>query len=292
MNANANLFRLAVRTYAKIKEHAYAAAANSSQALCRSAFDSLDHPEFAACRDAIVSRFVGRAFPRMETKGRPRTWGVSVEVEDRTLLSEYGPTQQQSTSIDALLQSSREVVAVECKFDRDARDGFGGCSQYHGKDRRKCAGFYGPGSDQRDHTAAWCRLETWDGERSPRHYWALARTYFRPDIFNLQTNGGAKCPLRDSHYQLMRNFLFAAAKAERDGRTDFGLIACCSERCDGVVRNQLDSFRDEILSASYRNHVALVHYETLVAILREQGDGTAAELADFLDSRITQVLGA
>ena len=102
---------------------------------------------------------IGRLFE--EPDPQP-AWDVELEAERSELLSEYGPGQ--ASSVDALIQSRAAVRCLESKFLCDALDGFGGCSQ----PKKHCGGFYGPGSDLKTKTKAWCRLEVWDGERSPR----------------------------------------------------------------------------------------------------------------------------
>jgi len=144
---------------------------------------------------------------------RSRRWSIELEVENPSLLNETG--KGQPTSIDVVLKTSKQILTIESKFDRDASEGFGPCGQANSEKSAKCAGFYGPGSDLKRKTNAWCRLEGWDKGRSPRLYWSLGKAYFKPEIFNLQKRG-EWCPFAGSNYQLMRNFLFAATLAQRE----------------------------------------------------------------------------
>ena len=253
----------------------------SSQAFCVSAFGGLRQLD---SRNQVISRFLSTRFPEVAVKGRPRRWTIELEVSCRDLLGEHGPSQP--TSIDALCESSREVICVESKFLRDARDGFGGCSQ---ASSGACKGFFGPGSDAKTNTPAWCRLETWDGGRSPRLYWAFGRRYFRSRVFEMQRQG-ATCPFKGANYQLMRNFLFAAAFAARARKGFFGVLALCPRATSETIEGQLKMFRDEILRPEYRELVKLAHYEDYIATLRSVRDPDARELGEFLFGRIDTLI--
>jgi len=220
----------------------------------------------------------------MRTAARPRRWDIQVEVEDTPLLSELGSSQP--TSIDTLLTSSMEVVAIEAKFDRDASEGFGTCGQYR---TQKCAGFYGPGSDLATKTSTWCRLENWDGQRSPRSYWSFGKRYFQPPVFAEQPSSGV-CPLRGGNYQLMRNFLFAAAYAEKYGKQTFGVIVICPAKNDRILTAQLAEFRDHVLLPEHRETIKLLHYEDWTGMLSTNEDHEESlKLAKFLGDRIEGV---
>ncbi len=134
------------------------------------------------------------------------------------------------------LSIADNVVALEAKFDSDAQRGFGSCSQPGAKN---CSGNYGLGSDLKGGTSASCRLETWDGVRSPRLYWAWEKRFFQPSVFQ----PGRECPFASHHYQLMRNFLFAAAFAAREGRQRFGMFVVCPRQRAVVVSQQLETFK-------------------------------------------------
>jgi len=151
--------------------HDEADAHHSSQVFCVSAFGTLRN---LAVRDSIASRFL---LGEQEAAGNDQ-WGITLEATDRSLLGESG--HGEPTNVDALFQCDSKVICVEAKFLTDARAGFGSCSQ---PGAGKCAGFYGPGSDKAQSTKAWCRLENWDGRRSPRLYWTLGRAFFLPDVF-------------------------------------------------------------------------------------------------------------
>jgi hypothetical protein len=234
-------------------------AENSSQALCLSAFGSLRHPTFDNVRSGLESDFVAGAFPVMRTTRKPRRWSIGVEVEDPDLLGEHGG-RTQPTSIDALFTSTRDVVAMEAKFDSDAQAGFGECSQPKAK---HCSGFYSADSDLKRGTSALCRLENWDGTRSLRLYWAWGKRFFQPSVFQL----GKKRPFAEHHYQLMRNFLFAAALAEREDKNQFALLVVCPRGRDTAPNQQLEAFKAEVLQEAFRGHVALRHYEDWIELL-------------------------
>jgi len=159
----------------------------------------------------ILNAFLSESFPYLFDSVQTGPWTITAEAGDRSLLGEWG---RQPTSIDALCVSPAGVVAIESKFDRDAHDGFGTCSRARVTEKtdRACEGFYGPGSDRRTGTAAWCRLEMWEGRRSPRLYWTLGKAYFKPSVFQRQVVGET-CPFSGPTFQLMRNFLFAASVA-------------------------------------------------------------------------------
>lgn len=199
------------------------------------------------------------------------------------LMSEFG---SQPTSIDALCVSSDEVICIESKFATDAKEGFGTCSQFP----KSCAGFRGPGSDLAQNTAAWCRLENWDGSRSPRSYWSLGKRWFRPEIFELQKPED-KCALRGFNYQLMRNFLFAAALAERDKKSHFGVLTIGPRRFSSILEDQVGAFRRDVLQDDFADLVAFVDYEEYADLLAEKASEHAVQLSGFLLERISDVLG-
>jgi hypothetical protein len=221
----------------------------------------------------------------MGTAGRSRAWSLKCEVENPQLLGEFGSNQP--TSIDALLTSSTEVITVESKFDRDAKEGLGTCSQFK---KGLCEGYFGPGSDNSlSGDTPWCRLERWDGSRSPRYYWALGKSFFRPEIFRMQ-HLGEQCPFSDGNYQLMRNFLFAAAFAEIQHKNRFGVLVICPSSRSNLLIDQVECFKKKILLKSYADRVAICTYETYIDILRQQKSSEAHQLADFLVERISSIL--
>jgi len=264
------------------KWHGHAYSPRSSQVFCVSAFGVLQK---LASKDRIIAALLSQAFPEVATRGRPRSWAISLEHEDEFLLGERGTNQP--TSIDVLCTSSKEVVCIESKFVTDAREGFGGCSQ---ASRGRCGGYYGPGSDLKTGTPAWCRLENWDGHRSPRLYWALGKAHFKAEVFAPQQSGDER-PLAGSNYQLMRNFLFAAAMAERERKRFFGMLALCPAATSGLIEGQIDSFRQDIVRPEYRNRVGFLTYETYIAHLHAVQDRDAEDLAGFLEDRIKTLCG-
>lgn len=111
----------------------------------------------------------------------------------------------------------------------------------------------------------------WDGERSPRTYWTLGRAFFRESVFAKQADG-EKCPFDGPNYQLMRNFLFAAALAQRKKLPSFGVVAIAPARTAGKLERQIDSFRTAILQTEFASCVRFVTYERLIELLRETGE--------------------
>jgi hypothetical protein len=258
--------------------HSHASRPNSSQVFCVSAFYRLTQ---VPVRNTVLSSLFSTLLPC-----RPRDeWTIQPEFSDASLLGEDGA--RQPTSIDMFCTSARAVVAIESKFDRDATDGFGGCSQVRANDKRpvRCLGYYGPGSDVGTRTNAWCRLENWEGRRAPRLYWLLGKGYFRSEVFQAQVAGQA-CPLRESSYQLMRNFLFVAAFAARHGQRHFGVLIACPKSRSARLEEQLRQFRDDVLLRTFRDRVCLVYYEDYIALLRRTRHPEAEELAEFLEQRI------
>jgi hypothetical protein len=128
---------------------------HSSQVFCVSAFGTLRH---FSVRDQVICQLLA---PREASATSDATWTIELEAVRPDLLSEYGGVQ--ASSVDALLLNLRAVYCIGSKFWKDAEDGFGGCSQPK-PDKRgavKCAGYYGPGSDLKTRTNAWCRGAMW-----------------------------------------------------------------------------------------------------------------------------------
>jgi hypothetical protein len=289
-----NLFPLALtdaERAGRFDWHQHAASPRSSQALCVSALGSLRHEAFSTSRDEVLAALVGSAFPDWPPEAMTG-WTIEIEKREPELLNELGGGTP--SSLDALLTTSKAVVAVEAKFAADAAAGFGGCGQFHTSGKpRKCAGFHGHGSDlmpQTQGSGVVCRLTIPDGRRTPRGYWEFGRRWFRPEVFAEQT-ASEVCPFRDGHFQPMRNFLFAAESAARQGKEHFGVLVLCSNRCDGKLAGQVATFRDEILQEAHWSRVAMVHYERLIELLAAATTTAAHELAAFLRGRIANVLG-
>ncbi len=188
----------------RIKWHDDADLPHSSQVYCISAFGTLRK---LRGRDRIIREFLGPAFPWIAASEHLE-WKINLEFQSEELLNERGATP---TSIDAFFVSDGGVISLEGKIRSDAEKGFGICSKAKDRD---CQGYYGPGSNAKADSRAWCVLEEWDGRRSPRLYWSYGRAFFRPEVFQQQTPED-RCPFAGFGYQLMRNFLFAAAYAQR-----------------------------------------------------------------------------
>lgn len=265
----------------KFKWHSHANSPRSSQVFCLSAFGGL---RGLAQRDGILAGLFGAVLPGFETPGN-EPWEILPEEEDPDLLGEHGSNQP--TSVDVLCRSATTVVAIESKFVTDAQSGFGACSQ---ATRGACSGHHGPGSDLSTATAAWCRLENWEKRRAPRRYWAIGRRYFRDEVFAKQSPGEA-CPFAGPNYQLMRNFLFAASMAERDGRPSFFLLTIAPRAFADHLTEQLERFRRDILRSEFADCAGFIAYEGLAESLRAQPDQHAQRLGDFLLERIATVVG-
>ena len=251
----------------KFSWHIHADDIRSSQVFCLSAFGSLRRYKE---KDEIINTLFGSCFKDMA----PEKWIIEPEANDRKLLGESG---NQPTSIDMLFTSKESVICMESKYIEDAKSGFGGCSQY----KKDCNGFYGPGSDAKCGTHAWCRLENWDGKRSPRLYWSLGKRYFQPEVFNMQTQGET-CPFSGPYYQLMRNVLFAATLAEVKSRPYWGVVAICPEKNAFSLTRQVNSFKEKILLPEFHNRMKLIHYEDYISILNSY-EGQPSALGDHLE---------
>jgi len=122
---------------ASFKWHDHCGSPRSSQAFCLSAFGTLQSHR---ARDRVLECLFRSGLPGFPNRSRPRRWEINPEAEMPVLLGEFGSSQ--AISIDALCESSQEVVCIESKFATDAEHGFGGCSQFSGK---QCEGYHGPG---------------------------------------------------------------------------------------------------------------------------------------------------
>lgn len=263
--------------------HSYAGLPNSSQVACINAFGhTADLDEGVS--NKVFSQFFGSVFPETRTRNRPRRWKVELEYEEPSLLNEFGT--KQPTSIDALCTTSFDVIAVEAKFDRDAQEGFGCCSQ---PARKACAGHHGPGSDLKTQTTADCRLEVWDGNRSPRLYWVLGRQYFRPTT-RVSQKPKKTCPFGGPNYQLMRNFLFAASYATKRRKSNFGVAVVCPEIRSSTLVDQIEAFRNDVLLPEFRDRIQLLTYDHLVEVLRAFSKGGRESLADHLAVQLRQLV--
>ncbi len=247
---------------------------HSSQVFCVSAFGSLRR---VPVRHMIVTELLGGPY-----SGQSLKWSINLEVERPRILAEFGG---HPSSIDVVLQSATSVFCVESKFKTDAHSGFGCCSQRP----KNCVGFFGPGSDRKNKTGAWCRLEVWDKNRSPRAYWSIGRAYFQESVYEKQIEG-MECPFGGPNYQLMRNFLFAASMSHRLQVENFGVVVMCPERNASKLEKQIESFQSTILRSEFIGQVRLLTYERLIEILRQSGDTSACLLADFLERRINDLI--
>lgn len=263
----------------------------SSQVFCISAFGGLrrlpDGPQ-------ILGVLLGTKFSRIPCEG---PWDQPIfEHTDRGLLAETGRVTP--TSVDVFCTSPRTVVCVESKFLFDAAEGFGGCGQVKSKKAGvlpSCAGYYGPGSDLKTRSRAHCRLEIQNGTRGPRLYWSLGREYFSDRVFRVQ-NKGEVCSFAGPNFQLMRNFLFAAAaasvaaKKQKTQSVNFAVLAMVPNLTSANVRQQVDTFRDKVLRDPYRDNINLATYDELTGLLSASHHEQSRALGRFLDNRMRTLL--
>lgn len=257
--------------------HSDANLPHSSQVFCVSAFGSIRR---LPVKDQIIGELLG--VPEHEVQSSK--WNIQLEVERPELLAEFGSGQ--ASSIDVLLLSSTSVICIESKFLTDAKAGFGKCSQVK---ETNCAGYFGPGSDLKTKTNAWCRLEVWDRDRSPRAYWSLGRAFFRESVYEKQSEG-KQCPFDGPNYQLMRNFLFAASISQQKKLHNFSVVVMSPERTAGKLVKQIEEFRNTIIQPQFHNRIQFFTYEKLIGHLRQAQIESASKLADFLSSRITALV--
>ena len=257
----------------KIPWHTHAASPQSSQTFCVSAFGPLiDHDG----SDQICRQLTERSFE--DWKHCDGRWKIQLEFSDRVLLNEMMGTPSQ---IDVLLDGPDSAITVESKLVVDAQAGFGCCGKF---EKSKCKGFYGPGSDAKS-PATWCVLERWDGGRSPRLYWTLGRSFFKPSVF-LQQKERETCPFRGSNYQLMRNFLLAAAYSQKKKKKQFGTLVLCPRAFSETLASQVKSFREDVLLPEYADRVSLVYYDDYISLLRNSDDDRLGQVAEFLQRRL------
>ncbi len=252
-----------------IKWHSHADSPDSSQSFALSAFLPLLTFED---RDAILERFVTTYLPAVRPRV-DRRWDLVPEFTRPELLGETGAGVP--TNVDVLLLADDAVVCVESKFRVDAREGFGKCGQFNS---RACHGFHGSGSDAKGGGSP-CRLAVPDGRRAARLYWELGRGHFRDQVFQEQEPSSV-CPFRDT-YQLMRNYLVAAAFAAETGRRYYGVIGLVPKARRTAIASGMARFRDEVLQPQFASLVAAVDYEAYQDVLNGSS-AEARELAGFL----------
>ena len=100
------------------------------------------------------------------------------------------------------------------------------------------------------------------------------------------------CPLRDGNYQLMRNYLFAAAYARRRNIPLHGVASLAPAATSGLLRKQIARFQRDVLLPAHAASIAHATYEEYASALRGAGDEACRELAYFLEARIDTVLHA
>ncbi|MEK6259028.1 MAG: hypothetical protein AABP62_10475 [Planctomycetota bacterium] len=253
--------------------HTHAASPQSSQTFCVSAFGPLiEH----VGKDAICRQLSEHYFPDW-TNGEG-SWKIQLEFSDRLLLNEIMGMPSQ---IDVLLVGPDSVITVESKLTVDALNGLGCCSKANDN---SCRGYYGPESNAESPTT-WCVLERWNGGRSPRLYWTLGRSYFKSVVFSQQAFG-SECPFKGPHYQLMRNFLTAAAYAQKKKKKQFGSLVICPHASSRTLVEQVRDFRSDILLPHFADCVSLAYYDDYISLLLNSNDLRLGEIAEFLQDRM------
>jgi hypothetical protein len=69
---------------------------------------------------------------------------------------------------------------------------------------------------------------------------------------------GEHCPFGQGHFQLMRNFIFAATAAGNARR--FAVMIIVPSKTAAKVKEQVNRFRGEVLKEEYRDRVSLDSY--------------------------------
>ena len=97
------------------------------------------------------------------------------------------------------------------------------------------------------------------------------------------------CPFRDSNYQLMRNFLFAASYAHRCKVPLHGVITIAPAATSHVLACQVNAFQSRV-QPQFANLIQHTTYEKYLSALRYFEDSSCAKLAEFLKTRIDNVI--
>jgi hypothetical protein len=96
----------------------------------------------------------------------------------------------------------------------------------------------------------------------------------------------AHCPFNGPSYQLMRNFLWAAAYAQREHKQRFGVLLICPNHFYAQLEEQVEAFRNQVRRPQYHGAVQLRTYEDYATLLQVTGEVEAHDLATFLQNRI------
>jgi hypothetical protein len=277
---------------------ARAAVAHSSQALCVSLLETVAARP-PGVRDQLLAALVQAAgLPA------PSLGDAAVEAEvrgHRELLNELGAGTP--TALDGLVTWDRGVVTIESKFTEPTFESCGqikrlrvkpGDPRFDPADPKRafanCIGEHGRGSDHKPTTAhldAACRLTIADGRRTPRRYWDVAPSLFRPEVTAVPTS---PCPFASSNYQLMRNIAFAHEWAARERLPYYGFVVLIVDASPNAktLRDQFARFR-RLLRDEVAARVGLLTYEDAVPILAHHRE---AELAGWVAARIAAVCGS
>ena len=86
----------------------------------------------------------------------------------------------------------------------------------------------------------------------------------------------------------MRNFLFAAALAQKKRTPQFGLVVISPKRTSERLNKEITDFQQTILQQEYTERIRLCHYELFIELLHTHSP--AKELANFLAQRINELI--
>lgn len=98
--------------------------------------------------------------------------------------------------------------------------------------------------------------------------------------------------MRGANYQLMRNFLFAAAYSRRENIPLFGVMTIAPAATSRLLRDQVARFRSRVLLPEYADAIRHATYEEYARLLRTSGNESCSELAGFLEGRIDAVVAS
>ncbi len=99
-------------------------------------------------------------------------------------------------------------------------------------------------------------------------------------------SSGQQCPFAGFNYQLMRNFLFAAAFAESFQRNYFAVLTIAPKAFANKLISQVHAFRENVLKEGYRERLVFVTYEDYCKSIDKYTGMGAGGLSEFLREAI------
>lgn len=87
----------------------------------------------------------------------------------------------------------------------------------------------------------------------------------------------------------MRNFLFVASFAVREGKKNFGVAVVCPSKRKETLEKQIEEFRNKILLPEYGKRIQLLAYDDLVNAMRSCARKDQMGLADHIDRQLNQL---